>query len=97
VLRDIEYATVDGISLLLDLYLPDFAPTETVPLVIWVHGGGWRSGTKDQTLAPGTLGEEYATASVQYRLSDVAIFPAQIYDVKAAVRWLRTNAHSSTP
>ena len=92
VLRNIEYATVDGISLLLDLYLPESSPTKSVPLVIWVHGGGWRSGTKDQTLAPGILGEEYAIASVEYRLSDVATYPAQIHDVKAAVRWLRAHA-----
>lgn len=92
-LRDIEYATVDGVSLLLDLYLPDVTPTETVPLVIWVHGGGWRAGSKDQTIAPSALGEDYAIASVEYRLSDVAVFPAQIHDVKAAVRWLRAHAH----
>ena len=93
VLRDIEYASVDGISLRLDLYLPTQQPEEPVPLVIWVHGGGWRAGTKDQTLAPSALGEDYAIASVDYRLSDVAIFPAQIHDIKAAVRWLRAHAH----
>jgi|GEM_PF-865922 acetyl esterase/lipase len=92
VLRDVEYASVDGISLLLDLYLPDPKPDATVPLVIWVHGGGWRSGSKDQSIAPAALGEDYAIASVEYRLSDVARFPAQIHDVKAAVRWLRAHA-----
>lgn len=92
VLRDIEYASVDGISLRLDLYLPDPSPVDSVPLVIWVHGGGWRSGSKDGTYAPDTLGDTYAVASVEYRLTDVAIFPAQIHDVKAAVRWLRAHA-----
>ncbi|MFC2079650.1 alpha/beta hydrolase fold domain-containing protein, partial [Candidatus Bipolaricaulota bacterium] len=92
VLRDIEYASVDGISLLLDLYLPDPSSTGAVPLVIWVHGGGWRAGSKNNTYAPTTLGEEYAVASIDYRLSGAATFPAQIHDVKAAVRWLRGHA-----
>jgi len=92
VLRDIEYANVDGMSLLLDLYLPDPAPEEPVPLVLWVHGGAWRAGSKNTTYAPETLGASYAVASVEYRLSDVALFPAQIHDIKAAVRFLRANA-----
>jgi len=92
VLRNIEYAAVDGISLLLDLYLPDPKPAEPVPLVLWIHGGAWRAGSKDTTYAPETLGGDYAVASVDYRLSDVALFPAQIHDVKAAVRFLRANA-----
>jgi acetyl esterase/lipase len=92
VLRNVEYAIVDGISLRLDLYLPHPAASDPVPLVIWVHGGGWRSGSKDGTYAPETLGESYAVASVEYRLSDMATFPAQIHDVKAAVRWLRAHA-----
>jgi len=61
-------------------------------LVVWVHGGGWRAGSKDRTYAPETLGEAYAVASIDYRLSQVAAFPAQIHDVKAAVRWLRAHA-----
>jgi len=92
VIRDLEYAVVDGKSLRLDLYLPDSIPQAPAPLVIWVHGGGWRTGTKHRTLAPTALGEEYAIACVEYRLTDVAIFPAQIHDVKAAVRWLRAHA-----
>lgn len=92
ILRDIDYAEVDGTSLRLDLYLPDPRPSEPVPLVLWVHGGGWRAGSKQPTYAPDTLGEDYAVASVDYRLSDVALFPAQIHDVKAAVRFLRANA-----
>jgi len=92
VLRDLEYAVVDGVSLKLDLYLPVARPADPVPLVLWVHGGAWRAGSKDATYAPDTLGESYAVASIDYRLSDVALFPAQIHDVKAAVRWLRAHA-----
>lgn len=92
VLRNIEYASVDGISLRLDLYLPAPRPNLPVPLVLWVHGGAWRAGSKQPTYAPDTLGAKYAVASVDYRLSDVALFPAQIHDVKATVRFLRANA-----
>ena len=92
VLTDLEYASVDGISLKLDLYLPDPRPADPVPLVLWVHGGAWRAGSKDTTYAPETLGEAYAVASIDYRLSQQAVFPAQIHDVKAAVRWLRAHA-----
>lgn len=92
VVRDVEYASVDGISLRLDLYLPKPIPEHPVPLVIWVHGGGWRAGSKDNTYAPETLGDDYAVASIDYRLSGIETFPAQIHDVKAAVRWLRAHA-----
>lgn len=92
ILRDLEYASVDGVSLGLDLYLPDPAQSTPVPLVIWVHGGGWRAGSKNGTDAPDTLGDDYAVASIDYRLSGIETFPAQIHDVKAAVRWLRAHA-----
>ena len=92
--RDIEYARVGNDALELDLYLPE--GTGPFPLIIWIHGGGWASGDKD--LSPNgpqmrqtTRG--YAVASIDYRLSHQAKFPAQIEDCKAAVRWLR--AHSA--
>jgi len=91
VLTDLEYAKVDGRSLTLDLYLPD-DPIAPVPLVLWVHGGAWKAGDKSPTYAPELLGEAYAVASVNYRFSQEALFPAQIHDVKAAVRFLRGNA-----
>ena len=92
-LRDIEYArSADG-SLKLDLYRPE--GQGPFPLIIWIHGGGWTSGDKD--LSPNgpqvrqtTRG--YAVASINYRLSQQAKFPAQIEDCKAAVRWLRAHA-----
>lgn len=91
-LQDITYATVDDRKLPLDLYLPA-SVNKPVPLVIWIHGGGWRGGSKDN---PGRalplLERGYAVASVEYRLSGEAIFPAAIEDCKAAVSFLRLNA-----
>ncbi len=91
-LRDIEYAVVDGISLKLDLFLPDAPSAKPAPLVVYIHGGAWISGDKDSTHAPAVLGPPYAVASVNYRLAQQAPFPAQIHDCKAAVRWLRAHA-----
>ncbi len=90
VLRDVEYARPQGIPQLLDLYIPE--SKTPLPVLIAVHGGGWRAGSK---AGSGSIRESlrgYAVASIDYRLSDVAIFPAQIDDCLAAVRWLRANA-----
>ncbi|MCX7750582.1 MAG: alpha/beta hydrolase [Candidatus Bipolaricaulota bacterium] len=92
VLRDLAYARVGGKSLRLDLHLPRRAEGARIPVVVWIHGGGWRGGDKAGTPAPEVLGEGYAVASINYRLSPEAPFPAQIHDCKAAVRWLRAHA-----
>jgi len=92
VLRDREYARIGATSLRLDLYLPPREAGTRLPLVLWIHGGGWSGGDRTQTRAPEVLGKEYAVASISYRLSHEAVFPAQIHDVKAAVRWLRAHA-----
>ncbi|MGC9941694.1 MAG: GDSL-type esterase/lipase family protein [Verrucomicrobiota bacterium] len=89
--KDIEYANVDGHSLKLDLYVPANVPAP-VPLIVDVHGGGWMSLDKNEMIARGMIQHGFAVASIDYRLSEVAIFPAQIYDCKAAVRWLRAHA-----
>ena len=75
----------------LDLFIPrnDGHP---LPLVVWVHGGGWRGGDKARCLALPLIEKGYAVASINYRLSGEAPFPAQIHDCKAAIRWLRANA-----
>jgi acetyl esterase/lipase len=92
-LADIEYARVGERPLLLDLYLPKQRPAnQRLPLVIWVHGGAWRAGNKFPTPAAALATRGYAVASVGYRLSQEALFPAQIADCKAAVRFLRANA-----
>ncbi len=90
VLRDLAYAPDPHPRQRLDLYLP---PHETpLPLIIWVHGGAFRAGSKDDYIPAEYLAEGYAVAAVNYRLSQHALWPAQIVDCKAAVRWLRSHA-----
>jgi acetyl esterase/lipase len=74
----------------LDLYLPKNAAK--APLIIWVHGGAWLEGSKNDLVPRDYLADGYAVASINYRLSQHAIFPAQLQDCKAAVRWLRAHA-----
>jgi len=89
--RDLAYVTNGHERQKLDLYLPEQG--ENLPLLIWVHGGAFRMGSKESNQLPfDYLVEGYALASLNYRLSQHAIFPAQIEDCKAAVRWLRAHA-----
>jgi acetyl esterase/lipase len=77
----------------LDLYLPTKDDqSKQPPLVVWIHGGGWRAGSKNKPPILKITQQGYALASISYRFSDKAIFPAQIHDCKAAIRWLRANA-----
>ncbi len=88
--RGIVFAEVDGNQLKLDLYLP--AVDNRPPLVVWIHGGGWRGGSRNSPKIQEVTKHGYALASISYRFTDEAIFPAQIHDCKAAIRWLRANA-----
>jgi acetyl esterase/lipase len=96
--NDLAYAEVlrdDGTSktLHMDVWLSP-ADGEPAPLVIWIHGGAWLGGTYNAA-PPGLqamLQRGLAVASIQYRLSGESIFPAQIHDVKGAVRFLRQRA-----
>ena len=74
ILRDIEYARAGEQALKLDLYLPE--GRAQAPLIIWVHGGAWRSGSKKDMPLGKLVSEGYAVASVDYRLSTQAKFPA---------------------
>jgi acetyl esterase/lipase len=80
---------------MLDLLIPVEDSASPRPLVIFVHGGGWESGSKDDTdmLCSLIEGSPCVGASLNYRLTDEAVWPAQIHDCKAAVRWLRAHAH----
>jgi acetyl esterase/lipase len=93
VLRDIAYGTGGGRPLLLDLLAPAVAKAERAPAVVWIHGGGWEHGGKNGSPAAAMLAKAgFVTASISYRLSGEAPFPAQIEDCKCAVRFLRANA-----
>lgn len=92
VLRDLEYAQVKGVSLKLDLYRPAAKPAAPMPLVIWVHGGGWGKGTKAGCPVSWLAAKGYAVASLDFRLLPEHPWPAQIEDPVAALRWLRKEA-----
>lgn len=89
VLEDIEFARIGDTRLALDLYRP--VETENCPLIVWVHGGAWRRGSRANMPLTSIVRQGYAVASVDYRLSPVAPFPAQVHDIKAAIRYLRAH------
>ncbi len=90
VYRNLPYVTEGHERQKLDLYLP--REGKNLPLIIRIHGGAWLSGSKESEKPEDFVRNGYAVASINYRLSQDAIFPAQIEDCKAAVRYLRTNA-----
>ena len=90
ILRDVAYVNPGHEQQKLDLYLP--ATGTNLPLIVWVHGGAWRAGNKAPCPALPFLRQGYAVASINYRLSQEAVFPAQIQDCRAAIRWLRAHA-----
>lgn len=90
---DLVYCSALPRPLKLDLYLPKgTAAQEKLAVVVWVHGGAWRAGDKRPCPMVPLVADGYAVASIQYRLSHEALFPAQIHDCKAAVRFLRAHA-----
>jgi acetyl esterase/lipase len=86
--RNLEYGPHERNKL--DVYVPK--GDGPFPLVVWVHGGAWQGGNKEGSPALLLLGRGYAVASINYRLSQHATFPAQIEDCQSAVRFLRANA-----
>jgi acetyl esterase/lipase len=87
-----EYSRPSSGALLMDLYLPTATPARRLPVVIWIHGGGWKIGSKENCPLTWLVPEGYAVVSLGYRLSWMARWPAQMDDARAAIRWLRTNA-----
>jgi acetyl esterase/lipase len=88
--KDVEYGRVGDVSLKLDLYVP--SNVKAPPVVVWVHGGAWRGGSKSNPSVLPLTERGFAVASVDYRLSPVAQFPAQIHDIKSAIRCLRAKS-----
>jgi acetyl esterase/lipase len=87
--KDIVYAQVGDRKLLLDIYFPQEITNPY--LIVWIHGGAWHSGSKASPPLS-FVRSGYALASVDYRLSVEATFPAPVHDIKAAIRYLRANA-----
>ena len=97
IIRDVPYALYGRRELKLDVYLPPEGRVDRArPAVIVVRGGAWQSGDKEGFgFIAGQLAEEgFVAASIEYRTSSEAKFPAAVHDVKAAVRWMRANAAS---
>jgi acetyl esterase/lipase len=101
-LADVIFSTVPGYRpAVVDLYLPPKrVASQPRPLIIYIHGGGWMGGHTRQSAAfsnfPQVLAslasEGFVVASLEYRLSGEAKFPAQLQDVRAAIRFLKANA-----
>jgi acetyl esterase/lipase len=90
-LADIRYGEGPGKSNLLDLFEPNKAD-HARPLIIWIHGGGWSGGDKSGCPAVTAVNFGFVVASLNYRLSGQAPYPAQIQDCKGAIRFLRAHA-----
>lgn len=93
---DIEFGRTQNIPLLLDIYHPPAAFKPPYASIVWIHGGGWQKGDKrgEKVVESAVFFAKagFLTVSINYRLSDVAVFPAALQDCKCAVRWLRANA-----
>ncbi|MBL9113604.1 MAG: alpha/beta hydrolase [Verrucomicrobiaceae bacterium] len=90
--KDIAYIEGGDEAQKLDLYLPEAPSDKPLPLIVHIHGGGWRAGNKFPCPLVTMVLKGYAVASIEYRFSQKAVFPAQIQDCKAAIRWLRAHA-----
>lgn len=93
--RDVPYAGTGNPRHRLDLYIPKRPRLRRLPIIVFFHGGGWSQGDKSEgagRLMPLVRTGRYAGISVGYRLSGEAVWPAQIHDAKAAIRWIRANA-----
>ena len=88
--KDIVYGSVGGMDLGLDVYVP--ANVESPPLVVYVHGGAWRAGSKEGGVPMQFVENGFAVASLDFRASTDAQFPAMLHDIKGAIRYLRDHA-----
>jgi acetyl esterase len=91
--NDVEYGTANGKRLLLDAYVPAGGEARR-PAVVMIHGGGWRVGDKASWAdeAQRFAGHGWVAFSINYRLDEPSVFPAEIDDAQAAVRWVRAHA-----
>ncbi len=88
--RDVQFAAPGGHRLYMDLYVPKTA--QPAPVVLWIFGGCWRFGSKGYHVNVRDLTTAgIAVASIQYRMSSTAVYPAQLEDCHAATQWLRDH------
>jgi len=94
--RNLPYADTDNPRQTIDLFLPKGRKKDaSLPIIVYIHGGGWKNGSKESVtgkLAPYLKTGSFAVAAINYRLSGESIWPSQIHDCKAAIRWLKGNA-----
>ena len=90
--RNIPYVENGHRNQVLDLFLPEQPSDRPLPLMIWIHGGAWMGGNQSRPPVLYLVPKGFAVASIQYRFSQDALWPAQAYDCKAAVRFLRAHA-----
>lgn len=89
---DVPYIEDGDKAQRLDIYYPEQTPQKPLPLIVHIHGGGWMGGSKYPCDVRSMTAQGYVVASLEYRFSQTAKFPAQIQDCQAAIRWLRANA-----
>ena len=93
VVANVQYCTAAGKPLLMDVFVPRQRIRPLTPAVLWLHGGGWERGDKNGSSGARFLASAgFVAASIYYRLSGEATFPADIEDCKCAIRYLRANA-----
>jgi len=93
---NLTYCTLGSRALQLDVFYPKAKTKQGYPAVLFIHGGGWRSGDRSQhvPLAQQLAARGYVSVTAEYRLSPEALYPAAVHDLKTAVRWLRGNAQT---
>ncbi len=94
---DVPYCSGGGSQLTLDMYIPDDTAPRPLPVAMYIHGGGWSTGSKEygdwmQPVLDTLVNRGYLAVSINYRLAPSATFPAFLEDAKCAVRFLRANA-----
>jgi acetyl esterase/lipase len=94
--RDVVYGKGGDVDLKLDIYRPKQLPEKPLPVIVYIHGGGWRSGSKDQSADKlvWLVERGYCGVSINYRLTPSGVqFPEPLYDCKCAIRFLRAKAN----
>ena len=92
--KDLVYSTIGKRELHIDIFQPKNRNDKQLPVLLIIHGGGWRAGNKSMEwpIAQAIASKGFITATVEYRLSPEALYPAGIIDVKNAIKWLKLNA-----